>query len=234
MAIVQYLAMTAEEAASSILPEHMAWMACHFSPYSPGLTNLPNNLPDGSLLILNDRTPFYRNDPETIMVQLRSVIQSHSCSGLLLDFQNPGISALSELTQMLISELPCPVIVSHHYACKNASILLPPVPLDEPISEYLSPWNGKEIWLEAALDSVLITIDSAGTHKSTPEPAETVFPHRDDRLHCHYAICESEMDASFLLHRTPEDLGSLMNEAESLGVRAFIGLYQELGKNQAK
>ena len=42
MAIRQYLAMTAAEMTQAgSLPRHAAWMACHFSPYSTGLTNLP-------------------------------------------------------------------------------------------------------------------------------------------------------------------------------------------------
>ena len=49
------LAMTAAELGAAPLPSHPAWMACHFSPYSTGLTNLPPKLPQDSLLILNDR-----------------------------------------------------------------------------------------------------------------------------------------------------------------------------------
>ena len=52
MAIAQYLAMTAAEMiGSTFLPQKAAWMACHFSPYSTGLCNLPSALPPGSLLI---------------------------------------------------------------------------------------------------------------------------------------------------------------------------------------
>ena len=54
MAIRTYLAMTASEfAKADPLPPHVAWMACHFSPYDSGLTNLPRKLPTNSLLILN-------------------------------------------------------------------------------------------------------------------------------------------------------------------------------------
>ena len=64
MAIPQYLAMTAAEMAGTApLPRYMAWMACHFSPYSTGLTNRPAKLRQGSLLILNDRTPIHCHDP---------------------------------------------------------------------------------------------------------------------------------------------------------------------------
>ena len=52
MAITPFLAMTAAEIEHSTpLPPNVAWMACHFSPYGAGLSNLPKNLPAGSLLI---------------------------------------------------------------------------------------------------------------------------------------------------------------------------------------
>ena len=46
MAIRPFLAMTAAEIrGTETLPPKTAWMACHFSPYSTGLSNLPKDLP---------------------------------------------------------------------------------------------------------------------------------------------------------------------------------------------
>ena len=71
MAMARYLAMTAAEMMGGApLPGKTAWMACHFSPYSTGLCNLPAALPPGSLLILNDRTPIHGHDPERICREL--------------------------------------------------------------------------------------------------------------------------------------------------------------------
>ena len=84
MAIPQYLAMTAAEMAGTApLPRYMAWMACHFSPYSTGLTNLPAKLHQGSLLILNDRTPIHCHDPERVCRELNSTLHRLGCVGLL-------------------------------------------------------------------------------------------------------------------------------------------------------
>ena len=48
MAIGRYFAMTAAEIRGcSALPAGIAWMACHFSPYGTGLSNLPPELPEG-------------------------------------------------------------------------------------------------------------------------------------------------------------------------------------------
>ena len=64
MAIAPFLAMTgAEMRNNSVLPDKIAWMACHFSPYGTGLSNLPKNLPAGSLLMVDDITPPHGHDP---------------------------------------------------------------------------------------------------------------------------------------------------------------------------
>ena len=71
MPIAHYLAMTAAEmAGNSVLPDRMAWMACHFSPSGVGLSNLPHWLPPGSLLILDDSTPIHDHDPQRVASEL--------------------------------------------------------------------------------------------------------------------------------------------------------------------
>ena len=71
MAIAPFLAMTgAEMRNNSFLPEKIAWMACHFSPYGLGLSNLPRSLPPGSLLMVDDITPIGKHDPSIILDQL--------------------------------------------------------------------------------------------------------------------------------------------------------------------
>ena len=77
MGISHYLAMTAEEIATTdILPEHTAYMACHFSPYGTGLTNIPESLPKNAILILNDRIPFCGHDKALIAKQLAQLMES--------------------------------------------------------------------------------------------------------------------------------------------------------------
>ncbi len=234
MAIPLYLAKTAAEfARTEAQPEHLAWMACHFSPYGTDLTNLPAQLPPGSLLILNDRTPVHGHDPKRIRTTLENLIGELSCRGLLLDLQRCG----SAQTQRIVDELlclPCPVCVSEPYAGdQNCPIFLPPVPPNTVPEEYLAPWQGREIWLEAALTGIRYLVSETGTVSLQLDTAEECYlPHRDERLHCHYRT-ELLADCCRIdLQRTREDLSSLLEAAESLGVTTAVGLYQELWDTQ--
>ena len=81
MTLPMHLAMTAAElACCDSLPSHPAWMACHFSPYGTGLSNLPEHLPEGALLILNDRTPVFGHDPQVICAQLHQIYEASALS----------------------------------------------------------------------------------------------------------------------------------------------------------
>jgi len=230
MALTLYLAMTAAEMGENLsFPPHLAYMACHFSPYGTGLSNLPRDLPPGSLLILNDRTPIRGHDPELIADQLIETIEALRCSGLLLDFQRPGCEETTALIANLIGSLPCPLGLSASYAEDvSCPVFLPPPPLDTPLESYLAPWKGREFWLEAALDGSHLTLTADGC-TSTPIP----YPHlsggfSQETLHCHYQVQTDEATAHFTLWRTREDLEDLLAEAEGLGVTQAIGLWQEL------
>ena len=84
MAIRPFLAMTAAEIRNTaILPSRTAWMACHFSPYGRGLSNIPSVLEEGSLLILDDITPIRGHDPEVITQQLMQAMEHLRVSGIL-------------------------------------------------------------------------------------------------------------------------------------------------------
>lgn len=232
MAITPYLAMTAgERNAAQAFPPRAGWLSCHFSASGMGLSNLPAALPPGSLLILDDSTPMDGHDPEQIAGQLEDCAKRLSCAGILLDFQQPGMENVQDLVARLEKEISVPLIVSAAYA-KNAgcAVFLPPVPADVPLSEYLSSWRGREIWLEAALDGLEITLTESGAARRLlprwEQPEAEGF--RDEHLHCHYR-CELREDAAvFTLWRSPEDLKGLLAEAEGLGVAAAVGLYQEL------
>lgn len=84
MAIRPFLAMTAAEIrGTETLPSKTAWMACHFSPYSTGLSNLPKDLPPGSMVILDDITPIHGHDAEAIAAQLRPRLEEIECLSLI-------------------------------------------------------------------------------------------------------------------------------------------------------
>ena len=228
MALPIYLALTAAEMAGNPLPGKFAYMACHFSPCSQGLSNLPYPLPPGAMLILDDCNPINGHDPELIREQLSDFICKYHCEALLLDFQYQDVPEQAELAKLLCNALPCPVGVSEAYARGlSCPVFLSPVSPDKPISEYLRPWRDREIWLEAALDGIRLTLTEAGC---TSEPLRD-FPENgqvDQKLHCHYAIETAEDTALFRLWRTGADLDALLAEAESLRVTKAIGLWQEL------
>lgn len=231
MAILRYLAMTAAEIRNfPNFPREIAWMACHFSPYGLGLSNLPSSLPPDSLLIVDDITPIHGHDPDWIAAQLRECAEALACRGVLLDFQRPDCEETAKLVKTLTTSLPCPVGVFDSYADGlDCPVFLPPVPPSTPLAEYLAPWEGREIWLELALDGEIITLSEQGaevTPLSHAEWEEQGFA--EDELHCHYKITLEENSARFTLWRTREDLDGLIEEAENLGVSCCVGLYQEL------
>ncbi len=223
-----YLSMTAAEFAHcSIFPKHTAWMACHFSPYGTGLTNIPNHLPKGSLLIVNDRTPVHRHDPMQIRQALQNTVATLDCCGVLLDMQQKG----SPETLIIIKELlnlSCPVCVSDIYGKDlDCPVFLPPVPLTLAPEEYFAPWKGREIWLDAAIDCSVLTVNEKGCFH-TPCRPNGDFPFFEERLHCHYRTEQHGSSAEFYLRRTKEDLMALLRRSTDYGVTKGVGLWQEL------
>ena len=108
-------------------------------------------------------------------------------------------------------------------------MFLPPPPPDCPLERYLAPWRGREIWLEAALSARRIEVTAQGakvTETWSPEGAGRMLP----GLHCHLLRETGPGWAGFTLWREPEDLDTLLNEAEERGVRMALGLFQELGE----
>lgn len=228
MVLPRYLAQTATEMAGNPLPEKLAYLACHFSPGGTGLSNLPPVLPTGAMLILDDSTPMDDHDPELIVKQLFNLIHQQRCEALLLDFQRQNVPGQQELAKLLYAALPCPVGVSELYARGlSCPVFLSPVPPDRSVSEYLRPWQDREIWLETALDGISLTLTEAGCSADPlwdfPEDGQT-----DEKLHCHYVIETTADSAVFRLWRTREDLDALFTESSSLGVTKVIGLWQEL------
>ena len=227
MALPLYLAQTPWEMTGN-LPDFPAYMACHFSSGGQSLSNLPKTLPPGAMLILDDSMPMDDHDPLQILAQLTDLLTQQDCESLLLDFQRPQIPAQQELAKLLCDTLPCPVGVTELYAGDlPCPVFLPPAPPDMPLSDYLAPWKGRDIWLEAALDGMEFTLTERGcTATPLPDFPESGFP--EEKLHCHYRIQRIPETAIFQIWRTPEDLRALLSEAEGLGVSRAIGLWQEL------
>ena len=237
MAIAPFLAMTAAEMlTASSLPPKIAWMAYHFSPYGQGLSNLPKELPPGSLLMVDDITPPHGHDPVLITEQLTKCAESLQCCGILLDFQRQGCEETQAIAKYLTSALPCPTAVSECYAQElDCGVFLSPMPPSVPLETYLSSWKGREIWLELGTDGEIITLTEKGAEASLlPYPDSEITGFAEERLHCHYKIETNEKSAGFTLWRTQEDWAQLLEEAEALGITGTVGLYQEFHKFAAQ
>jgi len=181
------------------------------------------------MLILDDSTPICGHDPQTVARQLAGVAEAFRCSCALLDFQRPSDEA-DAIIRAVQQALPCRVGVSSlHANGRTCPVLLPPVPEDVPLGSYLAPWKGREIWLEAALGGMQITLTACGALRQIlprAEPAPRSHVHTG--LHCHYHAALFPGSARFTLWRTREDLHALLDEAAQLGVAMAVGLYQEL------
>ena len=228
MEIPLYLSMTASEFAHcENLPKHTAWMACHFSPYSSGLTNIPADLPEKSLLILNDRTPIQKNDPSQIKQELNEIICSLNCCGVLLDLQRKDCCEAGELIQQLLT-LPCPVCISDIYAKDfDCPVFLPPVPLTVTPDEYLMPWFGREIWLDMATECAVVSASKSGCQRE-PHVLTEDLPFFEEQLFLHYRTEVAEDTVRFYLQRTKDDVRKLLSYCASFGVSTGVGLWQEL------
>ena len=231
MAIAPFLAMTAAEIRNhSVLPPKIAWMACHFSPYGLGLSNLPTELPPGSLLIVDDITPPHGHDSARIAEQLTFCAEAFQCSGILLDFQRQNFPETEALAKHLAEALPCPTAVSESYAHDlDCPVFLPPISPSVALEDHFTPWQGREIWLEIGLWGELLTLTQQGcTVTPLPHPDPNCEGFNDQKLHCHYTIETKENSAGFTLWRNWEDIEKLLEEAETLGVTTAVGLFQEL------
>lgn len=229
MTLPIYLAMTdAEMRECSTLPAHSAYMACHFSPYGTGICNLPTELPAGSMLILNDRIPVRHHDPEVILAQLNSLLEEITFCALLLDFQRQDCPQSFAIAKYLTEKLPLPVGVTQHYARDlDCPVFVETPALHVPISEHLKPWNGRNIWLDAALYAVNYRVDKSGCTQAACNRSADPLPHHDEQLYCHYRIRQETDHVTFTLQRTAEDMHALLSEGQDMGVTMAIGLYQE-------
>lgn len=231
MGLPLYLAMTEQEIAESPLPKRMAYMACHFSPYGSGLCHIPHSLPAGNMLILDDRVPVWHHDPQEVAWQLAQAAQLLECSRVLLDLQQQNNTQAAKIVQAVVDTLSCPVGVSEAYARElDCPVFITAPKANKPLSSCLALWEGRKIWLEAAVESRVITVTTTGAQAEdgplllTGEPVQ-----RDDRLCCSYHIDVKPDSARFTISRTREDVRQLLSAAEGLGVELAVGLYQQFG-----
>ncbi len=223
-----YLALTPEELAQcSAPPKHTAWMACHFSFYGTGLSNIPKKLPPDSMLILNDRVRLQRHDPEQILQELLQAVELLHPAGLLLDLQEAPTSLSEKIVTTLAEDLPCPVGVPQAYAhCSDGPVFLAAPPLDIPLQIYAAGWDGRELWLEAATETAMIRVTETGAEYAVyPLPDTPAF--QDSSLCCGYRLTASEDTLTVQLYRDQKNVADLLCKADELGFSRAIGLYQQ-------
>lgn len=233
MALPVYLAMTAAEiSACGALPATFAWMACHFSPGTQGLSNLPAVLPPGAMLILNDRDPIQGHSADLVACQLLDAVSRLECESVLLDFQRPPETASMAVVEALVRQLPCPVAVSEGFATGfDCPVFISPGPLHIPVREHLAPWQGREIWLEAALTQQTITVTESGAQYASVFPTDHLQDgFYDKMLCCNYRTNITDSQVEFTLFDTPQTLLQKLELARPLGATRAVGLYQELSR----
>lgn len=222
-----FLAQTSGETKKQ-LPEKLAYIALHFSPYSTGLSNLPVDLPKSSILLLDDSMEPINHDPQLVSEQLLQLINQFSPVGILLDFQRPVTEKLKAMASYIVKALPCPVGVTELYARDlGCPVFLSPLPANKALKDYIEPWKKQGVYLEIAPEGLEITVTETGSSATTIFPV-TGLPLVDQRLHCHYQVDVSPGKVVFTICRYKEDLAALVQEAESLGVLGCVGLYREL------
>lgn len=226
-----YLAMTELELRRcSQPPAPCAWMACHFSSGDSGLSNMPDMLPEQSLLCIDDSLIPQGHDSQRIAQQVLDLYDRFSLSGVVLDFQRPYFSELETIAREIQKAVPCPVAVTEAYADGwEGAVFLPPVPLNQPLDIYFAPWKGRDLWLELDCQRLCMVLSGDGCtcHLSEDALPEPIF--QDDGLHCRYHTALSEDAVVFTLERTWEDLLALTEDGRQYGVSNAVGLYQEIG-----
>ncbi len=231
MEIPLFLAMTAAEfQGAEMLPAHPAWMACHFSLYETGISNVPRALPKGAMLMLNDRTPISGHDPKLVAQTLCNAATKLECECIALDFQRQNRQELTAVVDAVLGLARCPVGVSALYAGDfDCPVLLPPIPPHVWPADAVALWKGRELWLEVTTEGTEITVTAAGSqYTPLPHYRPDCNTHREPKLHCHYEISVSEDAVLFQLGRTGEDQTALLNALSSLGITHALGLWQEI------
>lgn len=227
-----YIAMTAAElAGAKQLPAQLGWMACHFSQRDNGISNVPGALPEGAVLILDDSRPPAGHDPALIAKQLAEAVQKLRASSVILDFQDADNTETADIAAHLVGTLPSPVCVAAPYA-ENLScpVLIPPPPPHKHLQDWLASWAGRQIWLEATLETERITVTEQGSRITAlpfTQLEEGTFT--EETLFCRYRIQEYADRVEFTLTRDRGLLQKLLENAKNQGVHQAIGLYQQLG-----
>ena len=227
MSLRFYLAMTEAEIRNApVLPRHLAYMACHFSPYGTGLVNIPEKLPQGSILIVNDRVPVAHHDPELIAKQLAVAVRKLKAYGVLMDLQLSNNQRTQQIVESVLRALPCPVAVSEPYANGLSCPVFGTPAIYQPLSDYIKSKKGRPLWLETFQETTVLTVTQSGC-KTEQCIEHTDGNFYDESLQCRYKFRTDKDCVRFTLSRLSKDLPAYLKAAQALGIEVAIGLYQQ-------
>lgn len=209
-------------------PGKTAWLGCHLSAYGSGITPLPAALKHCDMLVLTDEMPPEGHDSKAVAAELWSQANILGCERILLDFQRPPSEESLQIIQCVLEKAYVPVGVTSKYAQQlTCPVFLAPPPLWTPLEEAISPWVGREIWLEIAPESGCVTLTKEGSSYA-PCGTKPDYPFTDHGLCLSYKAEIYANKASVFLHRGISNLPHWLVQAEALGIRAAVGLYQQL------
>lgn len=238
MSIPLYLAMTAAEFSTApALPPRIAWMAMHFPVSGPGLSGRPHRLPPGSLVLLDDLTPWCGHSLESVCQETIDVLLRTGAAGLLLDFERPPTEETLRLANCLTQccrEAGCPIGMPPGYLDhgSEAAVFLPPLPCHRPPEQVLEPFQGREIWLEAATCGCRVALGPDGPSLTLENPqlleaeSESMPTFTDPHLHCRYYSRLNEAGVELALYDTWEMLTRKLEHCQALGVTLAVGIWK--------
>jgi hypothetical protein len=220
MEICRHLAMTRWEMENFTLPEGFSPA---FLSWERELSDLPERLPENTLLVLCDRFPM--EPPEKIL----QAVEKTGCQTVLLDFQKPDREAL---IKALLRFFPKAAVSEPYAHLTEGPVFLPPCPPDKPLADHLAPWKNREIWLDTAPEILELTVTPTGcTPKSLQFPPNPpCFTH--ESLHCRYKTEILPTEIRFTLWRDREMLEAHTLQAQTLGITKTVTLFQEWHSTQ--
>ncbi len=235
MSIPLFLAITpAEFAHLPELPNPLAWMSVRLSLTSPGLSNVPSQLPPGSLIIFDDKTPWSGHSVELVCKEMTTLLLNTKAYGLLLDFERaptPETILLVKALSQCCKEIGIPLAAPEGYGGdESVAVFTSPFPCWKKPTETSN--DHRALWLDASptAHALRITQDHA-VGIALPYPPETPPEedqiHWDESLHCAYWTDFDGDGLVITMYRTPEKTTELLAELPSSPFRLAVGVWRE-------
>lgn len=234
MSIPLFLAITAQEFPNLLSqPQKTAWMSVHFSSSGPGLSNLPHEIPQGSLIILDDQTPWSGHSIETVCREMVALLLMTRAYGLLLDFERPvepEVVLLSRALCQCCREVGCVMGAPESYAVNpDTAIFISPLPCQVPLERLRIP--GRKLWLDASPTAYQLHISA---HSATGRSAEPGYisagepaAFTDQALCCQYRSWLSGDGIDVLLYHTTQTIEEMLEKSNADFIQLAVGLHRE-------